>query len=110
MRHCSLAISQMQALLNCVTVQGENIRSHMRNIPRTSDPIPLIHVYVDLHLMTLHKAGVIPRLETDNTMKDPGAVRHATYHASELTLMADTVHHVHAYFVRMQFTNTNLDI
>ena len=41
-------------------MQGEDIRLHMDGIPRVSDPIPIIHVYVDLHLETLHAAGVIP--------------------------------------------------
>ena len=41
-------------------MQGEEIRLHMDGIPRVSDPIPIIHVYVDLHLETLHAAGVIP--------------------------------------------------
>lgn len=41
-------------------VQGDDIRSHMGGIPRESDPVPIIHVYVDLHLETLHGAGIIP--------------------------------------------------
>ena len=32
----------------------------MDGIPREGDPIPIIHVYVDLHLETLHGAGIIP--------------------------------------------------
>jgi hypothetical protein len=39
--------------------QGEDIRLHMKAIPRDSDPIPLIHVYVDLHLLTLQDAGLL---------------------------------------------------
>ena len=38
---------------------GEDIREHMWDIPRSSEPIPIIHVYVDLHLETLHGAGLI---------------------------------------------------
>ena len=41
-------------------MQGEDIRLHMQGIPRVSDPIPIIHVYVDLHLETLQAAGLIP--------------------------------------------------
>ena len=39
--------------------QGEDIRLHMQAIPRDTDPIPLIHVYVDLHLLTLQDAGLL---------------------------------------------------
>ena len=35
------------------------IKEHMRDIPQTSDPAPIIRIYVDLNLQTLQKAGVI---------------------------------------------------
>lgn len=31
----------------------------MRDIPQNCDPAPIIRIYVDLNLQTLHKAGVI---------------------------------------------------
>lgn len=31
----------------------------MRDIPQSCDPAPIIRIYVDLNLQTLHKAGVI---------------------------------------------------
>lgn len=31
----------------------------MRDIPQQCDPAPIIRIYVDLNLQTLHKAGVI---------------------------------------------------
>ena len=31
----------------------------MRDIPHNCDPAPIIRIYVDLNLQTLHKAGVI---------------------------------------------------
>jgi len=45
--------------LNRFNDQGEDIRLYMQAIPRDSDPIPLIHVYVDLHLLTLQDAGLL---------------------------------------------------
>ena len=35
------------------------IKDHMRGIPQNSEPAPIIRIYVDLNLQTLHKAGVI---------------------------------------------------
>ena len=40
-------------------LQGMEIKEHMRDIPQTSDPAPIIRIYVDLNLQTLQKAGVI---------------------------------------------------
>ena len=39
--------------------QGLEIKEHMRDIPQNCDPAPIIRIYVDLNLQTLHKAGVI---------------------------------------------------
>ena len=39
--------------------QGLEIKEHMRDIPQNCDPAPIIHIYVDLNLQTLYKAGVI---------------------------------------------------
>ena len=39
--------------------QGLEIKAHMRDIPQNCDPAPIIRIYVDLNLQTLHKAGVI---------------------------------------------------
>ena len=35
------------------------IKEHMQDIPQNCDPAPIIRIYVDLNLQTLHKAGVI---------------------------------------------------
>lgn len=40
-------------------MQGMDIKQHMRDIPQGADPAPIIRIYVDLNLQTLHKAGVI---------------------------------------------------
>lgn len=40
-------------------MQGMEIKEYMRDIPQTSDPAPIIRIYVDLNLQTLQKAGVI---------------------------------------------------
>ena len=44
---------------NAHNVQGLSIKDHMRAIPQNCDPAPIIRIYVDLNLQTLHKAGVI---------------------------------------------------
>lgn len=43
----------------CSHLQGLEIKEHMRDIPQNCDPAPIIRIYVDLNLQTLHKAGVI---------------------------------------------------
>ena len=35
------------------------IKEHMRDIPQSCDPAPIIRIYVDLNLQTLQKAGII---------------------------------------------------
>ena len=40
-------------------LQGLDIKQHMRDIPQNCDPAPIICIYVDLNLQTLHKAGII---------------------------------------------------
>ena len=40
-------------------MQGLDIKQHMQDIPQNCDPAPIIRIYVDLNLQTLHKAGVI---------------------------------------------------
>ena len=42
-----------------MNLQGLVIKEHMRDIPQNCDPAPIICIYVDLNLQTLHKAGVI---------------------------------------------------
>jgi len=42
-----------------VNLQGLVIKEHMRDIPQNCDPAPIVRIYVDLNLQTLHKAGVI---------------------------------------------------
>ena len=66
-----------------ILVQGEDVRKHLRDIPRDSDPIPLIHVYVDLHLMTLRKAGFI------SSGTDSAAREHETVRPCCLTTLLD---------------------
>ncbi|KAL0039701.1 hypothetical protein WJX77_005628 [Trebouxia sp. C0004] len=40
-------------------LKGLVIKEHMCDIPQNCDPAPIIRIYVDLNLQTLHKAGVI---------------------------------------------------
>lgn len=47
-----------EALLKILLLQGDTIRQYISDIPRT-EPKPMIHAYVDLHLMSLFKAGIL---------------------------------------------------
>ena len=39
------------------SMQGDGVRDLLSNIPRNVDPKPMIHVYIDLNLETLHTTG-----------------------------------------------------
>ena len=54
-------------------LQGLEVKEHMRDIPQHCDPAPIIRIYVDLNLQTLHKAGVIsgPMPPTAGAVPEP---------------------------------------
>lgn len=57
---CILREWHSNTLPGCVShLQGLGIKEHMQDIPQNCDPAPIIRIYVDLNLQTLHKAGVI---------------------------------------------------
>lgn len=57
--HCVPHLHPLYVWKLHVNLQGLVIKEHMRDIPHNCDPAPIIRIYVDLNLQTLHKAGVI---------------------------------------------------
>ena len=76
-------------------VQGENIRQYMTDIPRR-EPMPLIHIYVDLHLCSLHQAGYI-----EPPFEPPPEVEMVTLHLGFST-------DISAFFPYSQYTQSGM--